>query len=96
MEAGRFQDFCLRFLPCFADRYAGLERFGHTTEGKTRPGTPDLIRTLESGKQIAVQCGTEERYWGPTNKVDELKPVQDIQKCLGKLDNLIEIVSGFQ
>jgi hypothetical protein len=92
MEAGRFQDFCLRFLPCYDRRYVGLERFGHTVEGKTRPGTPDLIRTLESGKQIAVQCGTEERYWGPADKVDELKPVLDIQKCLAKLDDPVEVV----
>ena len=92
MEAGRFQDFCLRFLPCFDDRYVGLERFGHTVRGKTRPGTPDLIRTLDSGKQIAVQCGTEEHYWGPAEKIDQIKPVQDIRKCLENLDQLIEIV----
>ena len=44
MEPGRFQDFCLHFLPCFADRFAGLERHGHTAGGKTRPGIPDLIK----------------------------------------------------
>jgi len=93
MEPGRFQDFCLRFLPCLNSRYVGLERFGHTVEGKTRRGTPDLIKTLDSGKQIAVQCGTEDRYWGPTAEIEELKPVQDILECLKKLDDPIEIVA---
>ena len=65
---------------------------GIPSKEKPGPGTPDLIRTLESGKQIAVQCGTEEHYWGPTENIDQLKPVEDARKCLEKLDQPIEIV----
>src|ERR1035437_3257844 len=93
MEPGRFQDFCLHFLPCLADRFAGLERHGHTAGGKTRPGVPDLIKTLDSGKQIAVECGTGEGYWGPAEDVEDLKPYKDIAKCLQALDAPVEIVA---
>ena len=60
MEQGRFQDFCLAFLPLYDERYAGLARFGHTVEGKTRIGTPDLIITDSDGFQTAVECSTEQ------------------------------------
>ncbi len=93
MEPGRFQDFCLHFLPCLADRFEGLERHGHTSGGKTRPGVPDLIKTLDSGMQIAVECGTEEGYWGPVENVADLKPYKDIVKCLKTLEAPIEIVA---
>jgi len=55
MEEGKFQDFCLDFLLLFDSSYKGLGRHRGTVEGKTRKGTPDLIKTLNNGKQIAVQ-----------------------------------------
>jgi hypothetical protein len=92
MEAGRFQDFCLEFLPFFSERYKGLERHGHTGEGKTRKGTPDLIKTEVTGEQIAVQCGTEENYWRRPTQEDEWKPFSDAKKCLAELSSPSEIV----
>ncbi len=93
MEAGRFQDFCLRFLPCYQQRFKGLERHGHTASGKTRPGVPDLIKTFESGEQVGVECGTEQGYWGPLADVGKLKPYRDIAKCIDSLDRPVEIVA---
>jgi tetratricopeptide (TPR) repeat protein len=93
MEPGRFQDFCLRFLPIFHQRFVGIERHGHTVTGKTRPGVPDLIKTLDSGEQIAVECGTEESYWGPTDDVANLKPYRDIAKCIKTLAKPVEVVA---
>ncbi len=93
MEAGQFQDFCLRLLPSFHPRFSGIERHGHTASSKTRPGVPDLIKTLASGEEIAVECGTEERYWGPTDDVSNLKPYKDIAKCIETLAKPVEIVA---
>ncbi|MBF0216127.1 MAG: hypothetical protein HQL30_03920 [Candidatus Omnitrophica bacterium] len=92
MEAGAFQDFCLDLLPLIDPKYQGLERFGHTVEGKTRKGTPDLIKTLTNGKQIAVQCGTQENYWKKTKDLSKWKPCEDIDSCLAELKDLQEIV----
>jgi len=93
MEAGRFQDFCLEFLPLWDTRFVGLSRLGHTAGGKTRPGTPDLILTRSDGSQIGVQCGTEEEYWKPTEDLANWKPYSDSKKCITTLGNLHEIVA---
>ena len=50
MEQGAFQSFCLDFLPLIGSSYKGLERHGGTADGKTRKGTPDLIKTFSNGK----------------------------------------------
>ncbi|MQY53615.1 MAG: hypothetical protein GH154_04370 [Firmicutes bacterium] len=94
MEEGKFQDFCLDFLPLFDSSYKGLERHGGTVEGKTRKGTPDLIKTLNNGKQIAVQCSVTTDYWkSPKDKSNyfKWKPCNDIDKCLKNLNNVQEI-----
>ena len=95
MEQGAFQDFCLDFLPIFDPSYKGLERHGGTVEGKTRKGTPDLIKTLSNGKQIAVQCSVAAKYWNSPkdeSKFPTWKPCDDIEKCLQRLNNVEEIV----
>jgi len=95
MEQGAFQDFCLDFLPLFDPSYKGLKRHGGTVEGKTRKGTPDLIKTLSNGKQIAVQCSVATGYWkSPKDKsrFHTWKPCKDIDKCVQHLDNVEETV----
>ena len=93
MEQGRFQCFCLDLLPIYDSKYKGLKRFGHTAEGKTRKGTPDLITTLENGKIIAVECSTEKSYWKQTKDIDKWKPCKDINKCIEEFkNNLKEII----
>ena len=91
MEAGRFQDFCLEFLPLYDPRFEGLSRVGHTAGGKTRPGTPDLLKTDASG-QIGVQCGTIEDYWPPEDAIDGSKPYEDGVKYIRVLTRPVEIV----
>ena len=91
MEQGEFQDFCLDFLPLYHDKYKGLKRHGTTPEGKTRKGTPDLIKTFDNGKQIAAQQGTEKTYWSFKEFV-ESKPAKDINSCIKGLSDLEEIV----
>ncbi len=91
MEPGIFQDFCLDFLPLYDNRFIGLERFGHTAAGKTRAGTPDLIKTDSSGGQIAVQCSTAADYW-EAESTQGSKPHTDAVKCIEQLANLCEIV----
>lgn len=91
MEGGRFQDFCLEFLPLYDSRFEGLSRVGHTAGGKTRPGTPDLLKTDASG-QTGVQCGTGEDYWPPVDAVEGSKPYEDGRKCIGVLERPIEVV----
>ena len=96
MEQGRFQDFCLMFLSAQDRSYSGLERFGHTPGGKTRKGTPDLLKTLDDGRQLAVQCSTEKSYWNkPSNEANystSWKPCMDLDDCLEKLQDPVEIV----
>jgi len=93
MEQGEFQCFCLNFLPIYDSKYKGLKRFGHTAEGKTRKGTPDIILTSEDGKIIAVECSTEKNYWKQTENINKWKPCKDINKCIEKFkNNLKEIV----
>ncbi len=95
MEQGAFQDFCLDFLPLFNPSYEGLKRHGGTVEGKTRKGTPDLIKTLSNGKQIAVQCSVATEYWKSPkdkSKLSGWKPCKDIDKCLQHLHNIQEII----
>ncbi len=95
MEQGAFQDFCIDFLPLFNPSYEGLERHGGTVEGKTRKGTPDLIKTLSGGRQIAVQCSVATGYWKSPkekSKFPTWKPCEDIDKCVQNLDNVGEIV----
>ena len=91
MEAGRFQDFCLEFLPLYDARFEGLSRLGHTAGGKTRPGTPDLLKTDASG-QIGVQCGTAEDYWPPEDSVEGSKPHEDGLKCIRALARAVEVM----
>lgn len=81
LEAGAFQDFSLEFLPLLDPRFEGLARVGHTAAGKTRAGTPDLLKTdPATGTQIAVQCGTDADYWSPKEPATRLKPVKDALK----------------
>ena len=94
-EAGEFQEFVLRFLPLYDPHYKGIIRHGHTGGGKTRKGTPDLIKTLDNGDQIVCECGTAQNYWKPPKKTSNYtkwKPIQDVQKCLNKMDRPIEII----
>jgi hypothetical protein len=49
-EQGAFQEFCLSFLPLYDKRYEGLERHGATAAGKTRKGTPDLLKIGDQGR----------------------------------------------
>lgn len=92
---GAFQEFCLSFLPIYNQRFEGLERHGGTAEGKTRRGTPDLLKTDSDGSQIAVQCSVEKKYWKKPKdetKIEFWKPCHDIVKCAENLKNLREIV----
>ena len=91
-EQGAFQEFCLSFLPLYDKKYEGLERHGATAEGKTRKGTPDLLKTGEQGKQIAVQCSTEKDYWISPSALENWKPIKDIMKCVEDLGHIEEIV----
>jgi len=90
-EGGRFQDFCLDFLPAYDGRFEGLVRLGHTAGGKTRAGTPDLLKTAGE-RQIAVQCGTDQNYWPSEATIATSKPYQDAIDCIRALQNLDEIV----
>lgn len=93
MEQGEFQCFCLDFLPIYDSRYKGLKRFGHTAEGKTRKGTPDMLLTLGDGKIIAIECSTEKDYWKQKEDFNKWKPCKDINKCIEKCkNNLKEII----
>lgn len=92
MEPGAFQEFCLEFLPLFDPSYKGLERHGGTVNGKTRKGTPDLIKTLSSGRQIAVQCSVATDYWKIPKDKSKWKPCADVDKCLQFLSNVQEII----
>ncbi len=95
MDDGVFQDFCGDFLPLYDISYKGLVRHGTTVEGKTRKGTPDLIKTSANGKQIAVECSTQKKYWHAPKakeKFAKWKPCIDINKCISCLKYLNEIV----
>ncbi len=81
LEQGAFQDFCLEFLPLFDTRFNGLERHGGTAEGKTRAGTPDLIKTFPDGSHICIQCSADQKYWSKPSVIEKWKPIEDIIKC---------------
>ncbi len=87
MEQGEFQCFCLDLLPIHDSKYKGLKRFGHTAEGKTRKGTPDMLLTLEDGKIIAGECSTEKDYWKQKKDFNEWKPCEDVNKCINEFKN---------
>lgn len=91
MCADEFQTFCLDFLPLYNAKYDCLERHGETANGQTRKGTPDHIKTLTNGSQIATQISVDKEYWNFTNFIGS-KPQIDIKKCIDKLSNLEEIV----
>jgi hypothetical protein len=95
LEGGRFQEFMLKFLPLYDKGYEGILRNGHNMEGKTGPGHPDLLKTNSKGQQIGCECGNGKRYWANTddkNKLKYSKPIRDLEACLSKLHNLVEIV----
>jgi hypothetical protein len=92
LEQGAFQEFCLSFLPYFDSRFRGMERHGGTADGKTRAGTPDLIKTLADGSHICIQCSVEKDYWSRPANVDEWKPIKDVTKCVKEISNIKEIV----
>lgn len=92
LEQGAFQEFCLSFLPLYAERFVGLERHGATAAGKTRKGTPDLIKVNPNGSHICVQCSTETSFWSIPQNPTDWKPVQDIAKCVDKISKIDEIV----
>ena len=93
IEQGALQDFCLSFLPIYDSRFNGLERHGGTATGKTRAGTPDLLKTNPDGSHICVQCSVEQDYWSrPKKNTDDWKPIKDINECLSKIKNIKEIV----
>ena len=90
LEPGRFQEFILKLLPLYNERYDGMRRNGHTNDGKTCRGVPDLIKTYNNGDQIGCECGTDKKYWYLSKK--KHKPIEDLKKCLSKLTQPIEIV----
>lgn len=93
LEQGALQDFCLSFLPIFDSRFNGLERHGGTASGKTRAGTPDLLKTDPDGSHICVQCSAEQDYWSkPKKNINAWKPIKDIDECVSKIKNIKEIV----
>lgn len=96
MEAGRFQDFIVKYLPIVDRKYLGLVPFGSTPFGKTTSGVPDSIKTLLSGEQVACECSTEEDYWTPPKDESDYqakwKPVGDALKCFSRVAKLKEIV----
>lgn len=95
IDDGQFQLFCLDFLPMYNAIYQQLERHGGTVTGKTRKGTPDLIKTLADGKQIGVQCSVLKNYWEKPKdeeKLNKWKPISDINDCVAELKNVVEIV----
>lgn len=92
LEQGAFQDFCLSFLPLFDFRFIGLERHGSTSDGKTRAGTPDLIKTNSDGSHICVQCSVAKDYWSKPSNINDWKPIEDVNKCADQITNLKEIV----
>jgi len=93
MEQGKFECFCLAFLPIYDSKYIGLKRFGHNARGKTIKGTPDNLLTLEDGKIIANECSTQKDYWKQKKDFNEWKPCADINKCIKKCkNNLKEII----
>jgi hypothetical protein len=92
LEQGAFQDFNLLFLPLFDSRFACLERHGGTADGKTRPGTPDLIKTNTDGSTLCVQCSVDRKYWSKPANINEWKPIVDIIKCKKHIPNIKEII----
>lgn len=95
LEQGQFQQFCKSLLPLIEPLYEGLESHGMTLDGKTRKGTPDLLKTFGNGKQIAVQCSVDKSYWKLPKKeinIYKSKPCIDIDKCIYHLLNLEEII----
>ncbi len=85
MEQGEFQCLCLDFLSTYDSKYKDLKRFGHTPEGKTRKGIPDLIATLSDGSIVAVECSTEKDYWKKITDIEKWKPCKDIISCINKI-----------
>ena len=89
MEPGRFQEFVLRVLPLYDQKYLGMVRHGGTEFGKTRAGVPDLLKTYGNGDQIGCECGTAEDYWSPPTDSTQLsswKPIYDARSCIDRLE----------
>ena len=82
LEQGMFQELCLSFLPLYNQKYQGLRRHGGTADGKTRKGTPDLIKTNSDSTQIAVQCSVDKDYWKKTGNLADTKPCKDIKEMV--------------
>jgi hypothetical protein len=92
LEQGAFQEFCLSFLPIFDSKFVGLERHGGTADGKTRAGTPDLLKTNPDGSHICVQCSIDKDYWTKPSQINNWKPIKDILECANKVNKIAEIV----
>ena len=95
LEAGRFQELMLAFLPLYDQRFSGIQRLGGTEFGKTRGGVPDLLLTFVTGDQIGCECGTADAYWKPPPNAEKFptwKPIADAEKCLRELARPIELV----
>lgn len=84
LEAGAFQEFCKKFFLIY--RNLLFYRFGATSDGKTRKGTPDFL-LLQNNKQICLQISIEKNYWYKK----ETKPKQDIDKCVNKINDVKKI-----
>ena len=94
-EPGKFQEFMLKFLPLYEPKYGGIIVNGGTIYGKTRLGTPDLIKTLSDGKQIVCECGTEQNYWNFSHASLDLqtcKSIKDAIKCIKSVAKLEEVI----
>lgn len=89
MEQGEFQCFCLDLLPIHDSKYKGLKRFGHTAEGKTRKGTPDMLLTLEEASEIKLTGGRD----SATQVLKILKAIsKDTRKFTEEQEDYLKII----
>lgn len=85
MEQGTFQEFCKDFL--LIHDGIKFKRFGATSDGKTRKGTPDFIFDDNPQKIIGLQVSIEKQYWSK----GESKPKTDIEKCIKHISDISRI-----
>lgn len=84
LEAGEFQEFCKKYF--IIQENLTFERFGATSDGKTRKGTPDYL--INKSGQVCLQISIEKTYW---DKGEE-KPKEDIDKCIKNVNNVQKII----